>query len=124
MSQLNTTVAIPTANFAHVGISCHFISDKFPTSWIIDSGSSTHMTRNSSFLESYHDETGKIRVANGDIVLVHGQGTFRCLPSLPLSNVLHVPSLSANLLYVPRIIENLNCSVTFFPSYCVFQDPT
>ena len=122
LSQLNTNAAIPTANSAHAGISCHFISDKFPTSWIIDSGASTHMTRNSNFLESYHGETGKIRVANGATVPVHGQGTCHCLPSLPLSNVLHVPSLSANLLSVPRITENLNCSVTFFPSYCVFQD--
>ncbi|XP_074347606.1 uncharacterized protein LOC141686471 [Apium graveolens] len=55
MSQLNTTP--PTTHSAHASTSCHLISDKCPTSWIIDSGASAHMNGNSSFLESYHSET-------------------------------------------------------------------
>lgn len=120
MSQLNATPPTPTTNSAHAGISCHCIFDKCPTSWIIDSGASSHMTKNFSFLESSYSETGNIRVDDGAFAYIHRQGTSFCLPSLTLSDVLHVPSLSANLLFVPRITESLKCLVTFFNSHYFF----
>ena len=41
---------------------------------------------------------------------------------LPLSYVLHVPKFSTNLLSISRITSDLKCSVTFFPTHCIFQD--
>jgi hypothetical protein len=43
------------------------------------------------------------------------------LSPCPLSFVLHVSDLSANLLSIARITLELNCRVTFY-SYCFFQD--
>ena len=43
-------------------------------------------------------------------------------PSISLESVLHVPNFATNLLSVSSIIKSMNCSVTFFPTHCVFQD--
>ena len=42
--------------------------------------------------------------------------------SLELNQVLHVPKLSFNLFSVNQITKSLNCSVTFFPTHCIFHD--
>lgn len=51
-----------------------------------------------------------------------GKGSIRCSPSLTLSSVLHVPDFSTNLLSISSLTKALNCKVTFYPSYCVFQE--
>lgn len=34
----------------------------------------------------------------------------------------HVPNFKLNLIYVGHFTKALNCGVTFFLSYCIFQD--
>ena len=36
--------------------------------------------------------------------------------------MLHVPNLITNLLSIPKLIKDINCSVTFFLDHCIFQD--
>ncbi|KAL0546406.1 hypothetical protein IC582_016314 [Cucumis melo] len=43
-------------------------------------------------------------------------------PSLSLSSVLHLPQVSFSLLSISQITTDLNCCVSFYPSYCLFQD--
>ena len=62
-----------------------------------------------------------ITVADGSVSSVSGFGTVNT-SSLVLDRVLHVPKLSFNLLSVNQLTKSLNCSVTFFPTHCVFQD--
>ena len=63
----------------------------------------------------------KIKVADGTLAATTGQGTINLTPSLTLKSILHVPKLSVSLLSFHQITKDLNCSVKFFPSYCVFQ---
>lgn len=42
--------------------------------------------------------------------------------NLQFNLVLVVPSLECNLLSVSQITSSLNCTVTFWPSFCIFQD--
>ena len=90
--------------------------------WIIDSGATDHMTPHSSYFSSYTTSSGNqhITVANGSHNPVTGCGNIHLQPSLHLKNVLHVPSLSNNLLSIHKITQDLNCAVTFFHSHCVF----
>jgi len=46
---------------------------------------------------------------------------YQCYISLSLSSVLCVMKFSFNLLSISRIARSLNCWVTFFLLYCVFQ---
>jgi len=82
------------------------------------------MTPHSSFFSSYIALSGNqyITVANGSNTSVTGHGNIHLQPSFPLKNVLHDPKLSNNFLSIQKVIQDLNCAVVFFPSYCIFQD--
>ena len=45
-----------------------------------------------------------------------------CIFCLKLKSILHVPGLRCNLLSVHKITQDMNCCVTFFPSYCLFHN--
>ena len=60
--------------------------------------------------------------ANGTTAQVVEEGSLSLTPSFNLEHVLVVPSLDYDLLSVPQIIDSLNCTVCFWPSYCLFQD--
>ena len=42
--------------------------------------------------------------------------------SFQLNNVLYVPSFKVDLMSIGKTIDDLHCSVIFFPSWCIFQD--
>ena len=42
--------------------------------------------------------------------------------SLPLSSVLSLPNFCFNLISVSKLTHALNCSISFFPDHCLFQD--
>lgn len=100
------------------------VSEKISTMWVIDSGATDHMTCSSKLFSSYTPASShrKITIADGSITTVAGQGDIILSKSLTLKNVLHVPKLLANLVSVTKLTKDCNCSVTFFPSYCVFQE--
>ncbi|RVW21587.1 ATP synthase subunit beta, chloroplastic [Vitis vinifera] len=63
-----------------------------------------------------------ITVADGSTYEIKGSGTVKPASSITLSYVLNLPNLAFNLIYVSKLTKNLNCSVSFFPDHCVFQD--
>lgn len=82
------------------------------------------MTSTSSLFSSYTICSGKDKVCtvDGSYSLIVVKGSISITPSLPLSFVLHVSNFTLNLLSVSHLTKSLNCSITFFSSYCVFQD--
>lgn len=96
----------------------------FEDSWIIDSGATDHMTHASNFFHTYTpcSSTRKISIADGTTATVAGVGDIIITPRLVLKNVLHVPKLTTNLVSIQKLTRDLNCHVTFYPSYCDFQD--
>ncbi|XP_062093444.1 uncharacterized protein LOC133799443 [Humulus lupulus] len=83
------------------------------------------MTSCSSFFFSYKPCTGntKIRIADGSFFAISGVGDAKLSDTLTLSNVLHVPKLSCNLISISKLTSTLNCTAIFSSSYCVFQNP-
>lgn len=61
-------------------------------------------------------------MATGHTNPVTGEGSIALSDTLHLESVLLVPSLSYNLLSVSQITKSLACAVTFWPTYCLFQD--
>ena len=100
------------------------ISTPHITSWVIDSGASSHMTGFPSVLTAYRPETSipDVRIVNGRSCPVLGSGQSRATSSLPLQNVLYITGFPANLLSISAITKALHCGVFFFPHHCVFQD--
>lgn len=91
-------------------------------SWLIDSGANEHMTSSSEVFDSYTPVSGKIKVADGSFSSIAGKGSIQCTPNISLSSVLHVPNLCAHLISIYRTCLELNCSVTFFSTHCIFQE--
>ncbi|KAL0285929.1 UNVERIFIED_CONTAM: Retrovirus-related Pol polyprotein from transposon RE2 [Sesamum angustifolium] len=93
-------------------------------SWVIDSGATSHLTGNrSSFLTfSTSPKFPPVRLADGSYSPISGSGTVQSTAYLNLTNVPFAPKFSVNLLSVSQLTKTHNCSVTFYPSYCVIQD--
>ena len=100
------------------------ISTPHMTSWVIDSGASSHMTGFPSVLTSYRPETSipDVCIADGRSCPILGSGQSHATSSLPLQHVLYIPRFPANLLSISAITKALHCGVFFFPHHCVFQD--
>ena len=93
--------------------------------WVIDSGATDHMTGNPNLFTTFESQTSSlVTLADGSKSTVLGLGTVHPTPLLSLSSVLNLPNFSFNLVSVSKITRTLNCSVSFFPDYCVFQDLT
>lgn len=64
----------------------------------------------------------KITIDDGSVITVAGRGDVFVNSSLILKNVFHVPKLFANLCLIEKLTKDSNCSVMFFPFYCVIQE--
>ena len=91
----------------------------FSPLWIIDSGSSSHMTRTSSLLSSYHSTPSHppITFVDGRPCMVQGYGISRVTKSLSLHQLFYVPDFPVNLLSISVITCTFPCTVTFFLSF-------
>ena len=92
--------------------------------WVIDSGATDHMSGNSTLLSNLksHASPSYVTLADGTKSFVMGSGHVNLTPSLSVSSVLCLPKFSFNLLSVSKLTRALNCCISFFPYYCVFQD--
>ena len=111
-----------TANLASTSRTQAFLASR--SSWVIDSGASTHMTGTPSTLSSLTPTTAypPVSIADGRSCYVKGYGSTKPTPSLTLHNVLYVPGFPTNLLSISTITHTLNCVTIFYPFHCVFQD--
>ena len=101
------------------------VSDKvIQELWVIDSGAIDHMTHSSLNFCTYSPcpSNWKTTVADGSLITVAGLGNIQLSPFITLKNVLHVPKLSTNLISIQKLTHDMNCSVFFYPSHCIFQD--
>uniref|UniRef100_M1CPP5 Integrase core domain containing protein n=1 Tax=Solanum tuberosum TaxID=4113 RepID=M1CPP5_SOLTU len=92
--------------------------------WIIDTGASHHMIGDPRYLQHKDliENAGKVQLPTGDSANVSHIGDCHIGGGDVFRKVLCVPAFKFNLMSVYQVTKNLNCSVTFFPKYCVFQD--
>ncbi|RVW41005.1 Retrovirus-related Pol polyprotein from transposon TNT 1-94 [Vitis vinifera] len=110
----------PVSALAESGKTCLVSSSN---KWIIDSGATDHMTGNHKTFSTFRTHSAPpVTVADGSTYEIKGSGTVKPTSSITLSSVLNLPNLAFNLISVSKLTKNLNCSVSFFPDHCVFQD--
>ena len=92
------------------------------TSWIIDTGATNHMICSKLFFSSITSTVSKsVRLPNGQYALVTHIGTIKISDSFILTDVLCIPSFSFNLIYVSKLIKNLQYYVIFLLKFCFVQ---
>ncbi|KAK9669622.1 hypothetical protein RND81_13G144400 [Saponaria officinalis] len=94
--------------------------------WIIDTGTTDHMTSDKTLLANIRRLTKHILVAlpDGSLKLVTQVGTAYLTPCVQLSNVLLVPIFTQNLLSVSRLIDHYQLTAVFTSNGCIFQAPS
>ena len=108
----------PQTNSAHSGK-----SSSLDSSWVIDSGATHHMTGNRGIFSSLQNVSHTpVRIADGSSCPVLGIGSISNSENLKLSSVLFVPKFPTSLCSVSQITKQNNCSVTFYPTHCVFHE--
>jgi len=86
-----------------------FASDINSETWLINSGSTHHMTRDKGmFIKLDKTHSLKVRIKNGDYIEVKGIGDIAIdfgLGTRIISDVLYVPEIGQNLLSVEQLLE-------------------
>ena len=108
-----------------------FVATRFATSnsssdsWLIDSGCTNHMTNDLKLFKEL-DKTivFKVKIGNGDFILVKGKGTIAiesCASTKLIYDVLYAPEIHQNLLSVGQLIEK-GLKVIFENKQCLIKD--
>ena len=99
-----------------------FISSS--STWVINFGATDHMTGNSSLFTTFqsHPSTSIVTLANWSTFCVLGLGTIHLTPLITLTSIMSLPQFSFNLIYISKLTRTLNCSISFFPNYCLIQE--
>ncbi|GJT05540.1 cysteine-rich receptor-like protein kinase 8 [Tanacetum coccineum] len=94
--------------------------------WIYDSGASDHMTpKEDSIFDLYQLKIKpQIKMPNGDSSVISHVGKVKLSNGTILKDVLVVPSFKFSLLSVPKLTQDSQCVVLFYPTFCVVQDLT
>ena len=111
-SQANAAVAKPSL----FKISSH--------RWIIDSGATDHIS-SSPKLFLHKDKNislPPVLLPSGENANIVAKGSLPLNSVYYLCDVLCVLTFKVDLMSVSRLTRGLNCSVTFFPHWCVLQD--
>ncbi|KAL0453801.1 UNVERIFIED_CONTAM: Retrovirus-related Pol polyprotein from transposon RE2 [Sesamum latifolium] len=91
--------------------------------WLLDSGATTHITANKSYFTSLSmSALSPVRLVDDTRSPVSGSGIVHPSKDLTLDNVFFALHFFVSLMSISQLHKSLNCLVTFFPSYCVFQD--
>ncbi|KAL4271507.1 hypothetical protein GQ457_13G011150 [Hibiscus cannabinus] len=97
--------------------------------WFVDSSASHHVSPDSNNLlnSSYYSGPGKLTVDNGKTLAISRIGQYALISSsssrtLHLNNVLHVPSVTKNLVSVSKLGRDNNVFLEFHASSCVVRD--
>ena len=108
------TAAVPLANYGSV----------VDPAWYIDSSATNHVAQDVGILSYYSLYCGeeKLLIGNGMGLPIHGIGTVMVTTSsttpLYLHNVLHVPTITKNLLSVSKLLADNNVLIEFLPITC------
>uniref|UniRef100_A0A2N9ILA5 Uncharacterized protein n=1 Tax=Fagus sylvatica TaxID=28930 RepID=A0A2N9ILA5_FAGSY len=97
------------------------------TTWISDSGASNHITADLTNLAIHNEYQGKDHVAVGNgagLTIAHtGSSKFTCGSStFALKNILHCPSIAANLLSIYQFTRDNNCYFVFYSDCFYVKD--
>ncbi|GKA92745.1 RmlC-like cupins superfamily protein [Tanacetum coccineum] len=109
------------------GISClssHLDLLELLEDWICDTGASDHMTPvEDNVFDPYQLKIKPhIILPNGGNSVISHVGKVKLNNGTLLKDVLVVPSFKFSLLFVPKLTQDSQCVVSFYPKFCVVQD--
>ena len=90
--------------------------------WILDIGATHHVIGTFSHLCEPRRINGcQVGLLDGSTTDATHEGDVILPKNLKITNVLFMPNLDCNLIYVPQLLDSANCIVQFSKTLCVFQ---
>ena len=111
----------PTATMIHIGNSAFVPTYSPSSSWVIDSGASSHMSGINSLFHNHYLIKHNIVLADGSTRLVLGKCVIHPIQSLSLFDSLYMPSFPFNLLFVSQLTKSFQYSIILSPNFYVFR---
>lgn len=93
----------------HKSTQCH---------WIIDTGTTYHITPFLSFLQDAQPCTTTLQLPNGATSNITHVGSVKLNSHLTLTNVLCVPSFTYNILSISKLVQDTTYQVVFQADVC------
>ena len=92
--------------------------------WIIDSDATDHISSSPKLFlhEDKNISLPPVLFPSGEKANIVTKGSLPLNFVYYLRDVLCVPTFKVNLMSVSRLTKDLNCSMTFFPHWCVLHD--
>ncbi|KAI3460266.1 hypothetical protein Pfo_016929 [Paulownia fortunei] len=115
-----------TISANYTGISTPFYSSSTyqnlkSSNWIVDSGATNHIATSITDKPNV-PMFSQVTLPNGSYAKITSVGYVHISQNLHIYNVLCSPSFHVNLLSVCQLTSALNCSIHFFPTFCILQD--
>lgn len=93
------------------------------STWVIDSGATNHTTGKQTEFGTFRlSAHGDIRVVDEDYIKAMCEGSVNDTLDVSLPSILYVPQSAHNHMSVSSLTRSHNCSISFYPLYCVFRD--
>lgn len=95
-----------------------------PYSWIIDTGTTTHMCANPNLFSKLKEimHYTSVKLPDNRTKQITQEGNIRLCSTIILENVLYVPCFRYNLISVNKLTANTQSRFIFYPNYCLLQD--
>lgn len=92
--------------------------------WVINNGTTDHITTELGLFTNviHKPKLASIQIPNGEMVPVQAMGHVELNKQLVLDQVLGIPNFNFNLLFVSKLIKDLNCVLTFWLEFYIIQD--
>ncbi|KAL5725644.1 hypothetical protein ACHQM5_008767 [Ranunculus cassubicifolius] len=95
--------------------------------WVLDTGATNHVTADASQFTDYSPYTGsdKLCVGNGDSIPIQNTGSsylYTPHKKFLLTDILHAPNITHNLLSVHKLLTDNNCVILFTKSSFFVKD--
>lgn len=85
-------------------------ASKHLSSWILDTGATNHITFHlDSFITHKTIKRIPVTLPNSTHIVASISGSIALTPSLIIHNILYIPTFNVNLIFVEKLINDLNC---------------
>ncbi|KAE8668142.1 hypothetical protein F3Y22_tig00112344pilonHSYRG00066 [Hibiscus syriacus] len=113
---------MPAATSNTAGITSATTSLSF--NWILDSGATDHMLDFQKLVSPVPCTSASrfVYLPNGQTAPITYTGSFPLDQNNSLKHVLFIPDFAHNHLSVSKLTKELNCTVSFYPDFCILQD--
>lgn len=115
-----------TSNENKTPMSCVKGKTSYNVEWIIDSGSTEHITHNKNILENRIETQNEtlVVILFEDVIPVEGKEEYILPGWTKIRGILHIPKFTCNFLSISRLCQDIQSTIKIFPNFMLCRNST